>query len=287
MVFQNYALYPHMSVFENMSFGLRMRKVPRAEIDARVRRAADILNIGNLLNRRPRQLSGGQRQRVAMGRAMVRQPRVFLLDEPLSNLDAKLRLQMRTEIKRVRKLVRTTTIYVTHDQIEAMTLADRIVIMNEGRIEQVASPQEMYDRPSTRFVAGFIGSPGMNFLPCGLEDGLNGLSVRLDSNLALKVPESRWPRYRQHVGTEMIFGIRPEHITERRAHTHPSQVDFTAEVGVLEPTGIDTMVHFKIGGKDVWARASPGAVNEAGTIMEFTLDMNHMHLFDSNSDRVH
>ena len=169
MVFQNYALYPHMNVFQNMSFGLRLRKLPRQEIHRRVSQAADILNIGDLLDKQPKHLSGGQRQRVAMGRAIVRDPEVFLFDEPLSNLDAKLRVQMRTEIKKIHQRMRTTIIYVTHDQVEAMTLADRIVVMNEGRIEQVATPQEMYDSPATRFVAGFIGSPAMNFIPCRLE----------------------------------------------------------------------------------------------------------------------
>src|SRR5271155_3123176 len=176
MVFQNYALYPHMTVFENMSFGLRLKKFPKAEIKQRVENAARILDITELLERKPRQLSGGQRQRVAMGRAIVRNPKVFLFDEPLSNLDAKLRVQMRTEIKKVHQKVPTTTVYVTHDQIEAMTLADRVVVMNHGVIEQVGPPQELYHNPATRFVAGFIGSPAMNFLPCRLEGEQNGLA---------------------------------------------------------------------------------------------------------------
>src|SRR6201997_2263593 len=174
MVFQNYALYPHMTVFENMSFGLRLKKFPKPEIRERVQNAARILDITDLLDRRPKQLSGGQRQRVAMGRALVRNPKVFLFDEPLSNLDAKLRVQMRTEIKKVHQTVRTTTVYVTHDQVEAMTLADRVVVMNGGVIEQVGSPQDLYHNPATRFVAGFIGSPAMNFLPVRVQDGANG-----------------------------------------------------------------------------------------------------------------
>src|SRR5690348_10002629 len=178
MVFQNYALYPHMSVYDNMAFGLKMRKFDKAEIQTRVREAADILGIGGLLQRKPRQLSGGQRQRVALGRAIVRHPRVFLFDEPLSNLDAKLRVQMRTEIKKVHQKVQTTTVYVTHDQVEAMTLADRVVVMNAGRIEQVGTPYEVYHQPATRFVAGFIGSPAMNFLPCQLVQNGSGLTVR-------------------------------------------------------------------------------------------------------------
>ena len=194
MVFQSYALYPHMSVFKNMSFGLEMRKMPKDEIAARVKEAAEILDITGLLDRRPRQLSGGERQRVAMGRAIVRKPQAFLFDEPLSNLDAKLRVQMRTEIKLIHSRVETTVVYVTHDQVEAMTLADRIVVMNAGRIEQVGSPQEMYDHPATRFVAGFIGSPAMNFIPCTLEGNAAGVSVRLGKKLSLPVPDERRER---------------------------------------------------------------------------------------------
>src|SRR5262244_2764401 len=196
MVFQNYALYPHMTVFENMSFGLRLRRTPKAEIRARVEQAAKILDITDLLGRRPKQLSGGQRQRVAMGRAIVRNPKVFLFDEPLSNLDAKLRVQMRTEIKRVHQKVKTTTVYVTHDQVEAMTLADRVVVMNYGRIEQIGTPQELYHQPRTRFVAGFIGSPAMNFVPCQLEQNSAGMLVRVDDKIALPVPTDRSARYR-------------------------------------------------------------------------------------------
>src|SRR5437667_6351083 len=179
MVFQNYALYPHMTVAENMSFGLRLKHYPKAEIKARVTEAARLLDITDLIDRRPKQLSGGQRQRVAMGRAIVRNPKVFLFDEPLSNLDAKLRVQMRIEIKKVHQKVRTTTVYVTHDQVEAMTLADRVVVMNRGRIEQIGTPNELYHKPATRFVAGFIGSPAMNFIPCPLDDAAGALRVRL------------------------------------------------------------------------------------------------------------
>src|SRR6188472_1871890 len=187
MVFQNYALYPHMTVFENMSFGLRLRKFPKPEIKERVDAAARILDITDLLERQPKQLSGGQRQRVAMGRAIVRNPKVFLFDEPLSNLDAKLRVQMRTEIKKVHQKVTTTTIYVTHDQVEAMTLADRVVVMNAGRIEQVGAPNDLYHSPATKFVAGFIGSPAMNFIPCRLEEAAGGLRVRLSDKLSFPV----------------------------------------------------------------------------------------------------
>src|SRR4051794_11779224 len=196
MVFQNYALYPHMSVFDNMAFGLKLRKFPREEIRKRVDEAARILDIQMLLERKPKALSGGQRQRVAMGRAIVRNPKVFLFDEPLSNLDAKLRVQMRTEIKKVHQTVRTTTVYVTHDQIEAMTLADRVVVMNHGVIEQVGAPQELYHNPTTRFVAGFIGSPAMNFLPARVQDGANGgLAIRVNDQILLPIPPARVDRY--------------------------------------------------------------------------------------------
>src|SRR5215208_2759386 len=196
MVFQNYALYPHMTVYENMSFGLRLKHFPKDEIARRVSEAARILDITELLERKPRQLSGGQRQRVAMGRAIVRNPKVFLFDEPLSNLDAKLRVQMRTEIKKVHQKVTTTTVYVTHDQVEAMTLADRVVVMNGGLIEQIGSPNEVYHHPKTRFVAGFIGSPAMNFIPCRLVEKDGGLAVQLSDRLSLPIPESRVARYR-------------------------------------------------------------------------------------------
>src|SRR5271165_5933688 len=206
MVFQNYALYPHMTVFENMSFGLRLKKFPKAEIRERVQVAARILDITDLLDRRPKQLSGGQRQRVAMGRAIVRNPKVFLFDEPLSNLDAKLRVQMRTEIKKIHQTVTTTTVYVTHDQVEAMTLADRVVIMNGGRIDQVGAPQELYHHPATRFVAGFIGSPAMNFLPCHVQDGTDyGLAVRVTDSISLPIPPARVDRYGKFKGKSMVL----------------------------------------------------------------------------------
>src|SRR5271168_5328147 len=212
MVFQNYALYPHMSVFDNMAFGLKLRKFPKDEIKRRVDEAARILDIQPLLARKPRALSGGQRQRVAMGRAIVRNPKVFLFDEPLSNLDAKLRVQMRTEIKKVHQTVRTTTVYVTHDQIEAMTLADRVVVMNGGVIEQVGAPQELYHNPATRFVAGFIGSPAMNFLTCRVVDANGGLAVEVTDRITLPIPPARVDRYGKFKGKQMILGLRPEHL---------------------------------------------------------------------------
>src|SRR6201993_472642 len=200
MVFQNYALYPHMTVAENMSFGLRLKRYPKAEIKARVTEAARLLDITDLIDRKPKQLSGGQRQGVAMGRAIVRNPKVFLFDEPLSNLDAKLRVQMRIEIKKVHQKVRTTTVYVTHDQVEAMTLADRVVVMNKGKIEQIGTPNDLYHSPATRFVAGFIGSPAGKFVPCRLEESGDNLTMRLSDTISFAVPADRVQRYRGSVG---------------------------------------------------------------------------------------
>ncbi len=217
MVFQNYALYPHMTVFQNMSFGLRLRKYPKDEIQRLVGDAAEVLGITELLQRRPKQLSGGQRQRVAMGRAIVRNPQVFLFDEPLSNLDAKLRGQMRIEIKRVHQHLKTTTVYVTHDQVEAMTLADRVVVMNNGLIEQVGTPSELYHQPKTHFVAGFIGSPAMNFLNCKLVKDSGNLTVSVDDTLKLQMPADRNTRYEPYLGRDLVLGIRPEHVHEKRA----------------------------------------------------------------------
>ena len=286
MVFQNYALYPHMTVFENMSFGLRLRHAPRAEIRERVEEAARILGLMDMLDRRPKQLSGGQRQRVAMGRAIVRHPKVFLFDEPLSNLDAKLRVQMRTEIKRVHQHVRTTTVYVTHDQVEAMTLADRVVVMNAGHIEQIGPPQELYHSPRTRFVAGFIGSPAMNFLPCRLEQNGAGLCVRLTEALSFPVPESAAARYRPHVGKQLTFGLRPEHITDPRGQERADRYEFTVTADVVEPMGMETMVYFRVDGDEVCARVDPSSASGPGLPMKLSADLSHMHLIDLATDLV-
>ena len=258
MVFQNYALYPHMSVFDNMAFGLKLRKFPKDEIKRRVDEAARILDIGMLLDRKPRALSGGQRQRVAMGRAIVRNPKVFLFDEPLSNLDAKLRVQMRTEIKKVHQTVRTTTVYVTHDQIEAMTLADRVVVMNHGVIEQVGSPQDLYHNPTTRFVAGFIGIAG-DELPAGARAGRRewrpgGARHR---QIVLPVPPARVDRYGKYKGKEMVLGLRPEHLFEYHETGRPGWARVDLPVDVVEPMGMETMVHFFIGHDPVCARVDP------------------------------
>ena len=287
MVFQNYALYPHMSVFDNMAFGLKLRKFPRDEIKRRVDEAARILDIVPLLDRKPRALSGGQRQRVAMGRAIVRNPKVFLFDEPLSNLDAKLRVQMRTEIKKVHQTVRTTTVYVTHDQVEAMTLADRVVVMNGGVIEQVGSPQELYHSPATRFVAGFIGSPAMNFLPVRVEDGTGGgLSVRVSEQISLAVPPSRTDRYGKYKGQQMILGVRPEHLFEYHENGRAGWERVDLPVDVVEPMGMETMVHFFIGHEPVCARVDPATHAEPGEMLPLTADMNQMHLMESDTGRV-
>jgi multiple sugar transport system ATP-binding protein len=286
MVFQNYALYPHMTVFENMSFGLRLRRIPKAEIRARVEQAAKILDITDLLDRRPKQLSGGQRQRVAMGRAIVRNPKVFLFDEPLSNLDAKLRVQMRTEIKRVHQQVKTTTVYVTHDQIEAMTLADRVVVMNGGRIEQVGRPHDLYHRPRTRFVAGFIGSPAMNFLPARLEQNGEDLQVRLSDSLAFPAPAGDAARYRPSVGKELIFGLRPEHITEPRRDERDPRCEFTVTLDVVEPMGMETMVYFAVNGTEICARVEPEAATAPGQPMRLYANLRHMHLIDPATELV-
>jgi len=287
MVFQNYALYPHMTVYENMSFGLRLKKVAKTEIKARVENAARILDITELLERKPKQLSGGQRQRVAMGRAIVRDPKVFLFDEPLSNLDAKLRVQMRTEIKRVHQKVRTTTVYVTHDQVEAMTLADRVVVMNAGIIEQVGAPNDLYHMPATKFVAGFIGSPAMNFIPCALEETAGALRIRLNDAIALPVPSERTARYRPFVGRSgLIFGLRPENIIEPRGTLEPGQAEFEVVLEVTEPMGMETLVHFLVHDIDVCGRVSPNAGALAGQRMRLVAGMNNMHLIDDDSGKV-
>ena len=287
MVFQNYALYPHMTVYQNMSFALRLKKVAKDEIGRRVENAARILGISELLQRKPKQLSGGQRQRVAMGRAIVRDPKVFLFDEPLSNLDAKLRVQMRTEIKKVHQKVQTTTVYVTHDQVEAMTLADRVVVMNGGLIEQVGAPNHLYHYPATKFVASFIGSPAMNLVPCALEEAAGALRVRIGDGIAFPVPQDRTQRYRTHIGKpRLMFGMRPEHIVEQRPHLEPNQHVFEVELEVTEPMGMETMVFFLLAGTEVCGRVNPNAGAQAGRRMKLVADLGNMHLIDDASGEV-
>ena len=271
MVFQNYALYPHMSVYDNMAYGLRNRRTPKAEIEARVREAARILAIEPYLDRRPRALSGGQRQRVAMGRAIVRKPQVFLFDEPLSNLDAKLRVQMRVEIKRLQRALGVTSIYVTHDQVEAMTLSDLLVVMNAGQVEQVGTPIELYRRPRTRFVAGFLGSPAMNFLPGRLEGTktvvIDGRPVRLG-----ETPPGRLS------GAAVEVGIRPEDLTPAASGAG----DLRLEIEFVEELGATQLVHGRIGGVATAVQVAAGTAQDGGTL-ELGVEPRSLHLFDATS----
>jgi len=275
MVFQSYALYPHMTVRENMAFGLKMRKLPREEIEQRVEEAARILDLAALLERKPRELSGGQRQRVAMGRAIVRQPKVFLFDEPLSNLDAKLRVQMRAEIARLHQRLSATIIYVTHDQVEAMTLADRIVVMEAGQVQQVGRPLEVFEHPANRFVAGFIGSPSMNFLPCLLEQG----KVRGDG-FVLELCSEHKEKLANHSG-RVFLGLRPNHI-ELKA----SAPGIEAQAEVSEPMGTETYVHLRVGEQLVTVRADSPLVVKAGEKFWLQPDMTRAHLFDAESGKA-
>lgn len=287
MVFQNYALYPHMTAAENMSFALSQQKLPKTVISARVNEAAQILNITDLLERKPRHLSGGQRQRVAMGRAIVRQPKVFLFDEPLSNLDARLRVQMRMEIKKLRKKVRATTIYVTHDQVEALTLADRIVVMNNGRIEQVGTPHNLYHTPRTQFVASFIGSPSMNFIPTMLENVNGQINARLSDALSFQIPDKYTARYGSLIGRKnILLGLRPEHITDAGRFLDTGFVSFDADIELTEPVGMETFIYFNIGMTEICSRVNPNSMPEEGKSLRLTADLNNMHIIDSESGLV-
>ncbi len=272
MVFQNYALYPHMTVADNMAFSLKLRNAPKSEIEARVKKAADILGLGHLLDRYPRQLSGGQRQRVAMGRAIVRDPQVFLFDEPLSNLDAKLRVQMRTEIKELHQRLKTTTVYVTHDQIEAMTMADKIVVMHDGIVEQMGAPLELYDRPANMFVAGFIGSPAMNFIKGSIT--ANGKAV-FRTEGGLELPLATAPAGAD--GRPAVYGIRPEHFVIDEANGIP------AEVVVVEPTGSETQVFAKLGGQDIVGVFRERVTVGPGDTIPLTPNPALVHLFDAQT----
>ncbi len=286
MVFQNYALYPHMTVFNNMAFGLKLRKFPADEIEERVRHAADLLGIDALLDRRPKELSGGQRQRVAVGRAIVRQPQVFLFDEPLSNLDAKLRVQMRAEIARLHERLGATMIYVTHDQVEAMTLGSKVVVMKDGFVQQAATPLELYNHPANRFVAGFIGSPPMNFLKGSLQaSGDTVQFVAPDMKLAL-TPESAAVA-RSHVGQEVLLGIRPEDIHDSAYFTGEQAADaHTLPVEVVEPLGAETLVYLRVPSEkqDIVARFDSRSTPRVGEEVSVTLDMAKAHVFDAGSE---
>jgi multiple sugar transport system ATP-binding protein len=280
MVFQSYALYPHMSVFENMAFALKLRKLARSEIDARVRSAAGILGITNLLDRRPRQLSGGQRQRVAIGRAIVRQPRVFLFDEPLSNLDAKLRVQMRREIARLRRELRATVIYVTHDQVEAMTMGDRIVVMNEGRVEQIGTPISLYDHPQTLFVAAFIGSPAMNLIHGRVSGEAQPRFVADDNpELAIALTPSQSGSLAPHAGAAIVAGIRPEELRGRSDVTSEDAATFDAVVETVEPLGNEVLIQARSGGQELTARWDPRMIPHPRERIRFTLDPARVHYF--------
>jgi len=286
MVFQDYALYPHMSVRQNLGFGLKMRNTPREAIDKAVKRTAEILQIEELLDRKPKQLSGGQRQRVAIGRAIAREPELFLFDETLSNLDAKLRVEMRTQIKRLHMTFKATSIYVTHDQTEAMTLADRIVALRDGRIEQVGTPDELYAQPANHFVAGFIGSPTMNFLDATLvaEDG--GLVVVPAGGPKLRIPASKADRYAAYKDKPVVFGIRPEDLTntwtdDNRDGAGTMPLDVT--VDIAEPLGSDTLIFSRIGHTEIICRISAVSAPAVGSTMRLHVHLNNMHLFDPQS----
>jgi multiple sugar transport system ATP-binding protein len=282
MVFQNYALYPHMTVYDNMAFGLKMRKFPKAEIQKRVQDAAEILGIQELLRRKPRQLSGGQRQRVAVGRAIVRHPQVFLFDEPLSNLDAKLRVQMRVELKRLHDRLETTAIYVTHDQVEAMTLGDRVVVMKDGWIQQVGEPLELYGRPRNRFVAGFIGSPAMNFMDTTIADGGSALWVECPG-LRLKVPADRSARLAAKRGQPVVLGIRPEDVHPATG-ADPADLTCDAIVDVVEPLGSEILLDVKVGNCVVVTRVDPSVRVKPQDKIRLAFDPERMHFFDSKTE---
>src|ERR1700730_7314072 len=282
MVFQNYALYPHMSVYDNMAFGLKMRKVDRAEIAKRVQAAADILGIGDYLKRKPRQLSGGQRQRVALGRAIVRHPQVFLFDEPLSNLDAKLRVQMRVEIKKIHDRLGTTAVYVTHDQVEAMTLGDRVVVMKDGVVQQIGEPLELYNEPANRFVAGFIGSPAMNFATVALADA-NGSLMAENSGLRIKLPDATAQRLRGHIGHEVTLGVRPEDLTGASAADldHPC---FDAVIEVVEQLGSEILLDMKVGEGVMVACVEPTMRVKVRDKLRVAMRPSRLHVFDAKTE---
>jgi len=285
MVFQDYALYPHKSVYENMCFGLRLRKLPDAQIEARVKEAAEILRIGHLLDRLPRALSGGQRQRVAMGRAIVRDPQLFLFDEPLSNLDALLRHEMRTEIKKLHRKLNATSVYVTHDQVEAMTLADRIVVLSGGHLMQVGTPDDIYHRPANRFVAGFTGSPPMNFLRAKVALGNGTATLRLgDGGDEIRLPEAWQPLASTLGERELEFGIRPEDVCVGR--TGPDVAEIGSRVVVTEPLGAENLVVLDTAGGELTARFAPTIAPRAEEVLRVHLDLGKMHLFDRRSGQT-
>jgi multiple sugar transport system ATP-binding protein len=286
MVFQNYALYPHMSVYDNMAFGLKLRKLPKAEIDKKVKEAAKILDIEHLLERKPKALSGGQRQRVAMGRAIVREPKVFLMDEPLSNLDAKLRVQMRTEIAKLHQKLQTTIIYVTHDQTEAMTLASRIVVMKDGVIQQVDTPRKIYEHPANIFVAGFIGSPQMNFIDAKVVEKGGNIALSFDEDtIVLPKENGEILKSRGYVGKEVIMGIRPENITDDEeviAANRDSVIK--GKVEVTELMGAETYIYLTKGKANMTVRLNGSSKAKHGEEFVMALDVDKIHVFDKESE---
>jgi multiple sugar transport system ATP-binding protein len=286
MVFQSYALYPHLSVYENMAFGLKLKKTPKDEINRRVNQAADVLGITDLLQRKPRQLSGGQRQRVAVGRAIVREPKVFLFDEPLSNLDAKLRVQMRAEISKLHKRLKTTFIYVTHDQVEAMTMATRIAVINRGKLLQIDTPQNLYDHPDNLFVAGFIGSPAMNFFPAKLRK--DGDKMVVDSgDFVIPLPVERSKNYEKVSGREIVFGIRPENIHD--VHFTPPNIHgekVNIKVDVTELMGNEIFLYLLNGKNTFVARVDPRSNLRVGEQAQVMFDMDNFHIFDAQTEEA-
>jgi multiple sugar transport system ATP-binding protein len=282
MVFQNYALYPHMTVYDNMAFGLKMRKFPKPEIQKRVQEAAGILGIQELLKRKPRQLSGGQRQRVAVGRAIVRHPQVFLFDEPLSNLDAKLRVQMRVELKKLHERLETTAIYVTHDQVEAMTLGDRVVVMKDGWIQQVGEPLELYGKPTNRFVAGFIGSPAMNFIETTVAGSDGNVYVEAPG-LRVKMPADRTARLAAYKGQPVTLGIRPEDL-QLATGGEPNDLSCEAVIEVMEPLGSEILLDAKVGNSSIVARVDPTVRVKLHEKVRFTFISEHLHFFDAKTE---
>ena len=284
MVFQNYALYPHMTVYDNMAFGLKLRKVPKDEIDKAVKEAAKILDLSHLLDRKPKALSGGQRQRVAMGRAIVRSPKVFLMDEPLSNLDAKLRVQMRTEIAKLHQRLGTTIIYVTHDQTEAMTLGSRIVVMKDGIVQQIDSPQNLYDNPANLFVAGFMGSPQMNFIDAVAEvaGGKAFLKVA-DQKIELPADKAKAIIDGGYNGKTVILGIRPENIIETKGE---APYNFVSTVNVYELLGAEVFLYFDLEGSNITARVEPTTKVRPGDTVSYTFDTKKIHIFDKETEKV-
>lgn len=289
MVFQNYALYPHMTVYDNMAFGLKLRKTPKAEIDRRVKEAAHILGIEHLLNRKPKALSGGQRQRVALGRAIVREPRVFLMDEPLSNLDAKLRVQMRTEITKLHNRLQTTFIYVTHDQTEAMTMGTRIVVMKDGFVQQVDTPQGLYDYPDNLFVAGFMGSPQMNFFDAKLEKSGSDVFCVFGDN-KIKLPKEKVAKLADDAfGKEIVMGIRPEDISdEADVVAENAELVIPATVVVTELMGSETYLYLNVSGRedDAIARVDPRTSSRSGDKIKVVFNTQHMHFFDKETEKT-